>query len=622
MGDPGTWAADEAEKYLRVRFRRVYRQAQKEIIEKLDEHTKRMNAMDKVKRAQLAAGQITESEYKQWLNGQIFRGKQWQDQVTSIATTLLNANKQANAMIEGKKRAVFGENATFQAYSMEHGAGLDLSFSVYDSATVTRLLDKQPELLPRKVVNGKKDIAWNRRGIANAVTQGIIQGESVDEIAQRIAKQTSSTNMNAMNRYARTAITGAQNAGRIETMHEAQKQDIKVKKEWIATLDSKTRDAHAELDGQVVDVDKPFDSILGKIMYPGDPSAAPGNVYNCRCTLGYVYEEYPAENAQRLAYLEYIDDNGEYHRASHKISDMSYEEWKRIKGRDNQLALEEWRKRNGDGSVLEKPIIKDEGYNREMLRQLTEILEELPEEEVNMYRRGIEDAPKTITDTFPDGSDVSVSCYSPHYDQIFYRTDDEQGWAAVHETTHYRQAHTSVDEDVELTKRVRKRDGTGAVIRDADGRAVYEEVKELVHEHYDSVSSWAAARYSGEKMQEDWNRFLARIGASETTPDDVVESLYVSWIERFMKENEIIYGDYAHFNDIVDGITGGRWEIRVFGGHEPGYFNNMDIAMNEAIADYTTIHALQLKPIEEEMKNMFPNLYDILETGRKKIWIK
>ena len=322
MADQGARFTDHAHAALVRDMRAVYRQAQQEIIAKLDAHTKRLNAMDKVKRAQLAAGQITEKQYRQWLNEEIFRGKQWKNKVDSIATTLLTANQQANAMIEGKKRAVFGENAAFQAYRMEHDAGLDLSFDVYDSATVTRLLKDKPELLPRKMVNGRKDMAWNRHNIANAVTQGIIQGESVPEIAQRIARQTASTNMKAMTRYARTAMTSAQNAGRMEMLHEAQDMGIKVKKKWLATLDRRTRDAHADLDGQTVDVDEPFHSALGDIMYPGDPSAAPGNVYNCRCALVYVYEDYPEENAQRR---DNIDGK--------LIENMSYKEWKKWKGK-------------------------------------------------------------------------------------------------------------------------------------------------------------------------------------------------------------------------------------------------------------------------------------------------
>lgn len=329
MHDQGTRFTDERHAELEKKLRRVYRQAQEEIAQKLDEHTKRMNAKAKVKLAQVAAGTLTQEEFDKWQAGQTFIGKQWKDKVTSCATTLMHANEQANAMIEGEKRAVFGENMTYQAYQLEHDAGLDLSFNVYDSATVTRLLDEEPELLPRKRVNGRKDQAWNRRNISNAVTQGIIQGESVDKIAKRIAKQTASKNMDAMTRYARTALTSAQNAGRMEMLHEAQDMGIKVKKKWLATLDKRTRDVHRELDGQVVDVDEPFHSSLGDIMYPGDPAAEPGNVYNCRCTLVYVYPEYMPENAERRAYNE---DRTE----SEVIPDMTYNEWKAWKaGVDN-----------------------------------------------------------------------------------------------------------------------------------------------------------------------------------------------------------------------------------------------------------------------------------------------
>lgn len=324
MPDAGERYTEAQMAELERRFRAVYWNAQRDIIKKLDAFVKRMNAQDKIKRAQVEAGTLSKAAYQNWLNGQVFIRKLWLDKVDSVATSLLYANQQANDMIEGKKRAVFGENATFQAYSIEHDMGMDLSFDVYDSATVTRLIKEQPELLPRRVVNGVKDKAWNRQKIATAVTQGVIQGESIPEIAQRIARQVGSDNMSAMTRYARTAMTGAQNAGRMEMLHEAQSKGINVKKKWLATLDSRTRDAHRNLDGQVQDVDKPFKSDLGDIDYPGDFKAHPANLYNCRCTLIYEYPEYMPQNAQRRAYSE---DRSE----SEIIPDMTYNEWKRWK---------------------------------------------------------------------------------------------------------------------------------------------------------------------------------------------------------------------------------------------------------------------------------------------------
>lgn len=323
MADAGTRAADKAQAAMERKMRRIYRQAQREIIEKLNAQTQRMYALDAQKRADVESGKITPQQYKNWLIGQQFTQRQWKDKVDSVATTLLYANQQANAIVEGEKRAVFGENATYAAYEMEHGMGRDLSFSVYDSATVTKLLREDPELLPRRVVNGQKDKAWNRQKISAAVTQGIIQGESIPQIAKRIAKHTASSNMTAMTRYARTAMTSAQNAGRMEAMHHAQEMGIKVQKKWLATLDNRTRDAHAMLDGQVQDVDKPFQSELGPIMFPGDPSADPGNVYNCRCALQWIYPEYvPKTAGQRRDNI-----SGEL------IKDMTYAEWKAAKAK-------------------------------------------------------------------------------------------------------------------------------------------------------------------------------------------------------------------------------------------------------------------------------------------------
>lgn len=316
MPDAGVNYTDNRFEEITGRLHEIYRAAQREITEKLDAHTKRTNALDREKRAQLRAGAITEKQYQDWLRGRVFIGKQWQDKVTSITTTLLHANEQANAMIQGDRRAVFGENMLYQAFRIEKDAEIGLSFSVYDSGAVTRLLRDQPNLLPVRQLSAERDMAWNRRNVANAVTQGIIQGDSAQQVADRIAEKTGNTNEKAMLRYARTALTGAQNAGRIETMREAREMGIKVKKVWIATLDSRTRPAHADLDGQTQDVGEPFDSLLGPIMFPGDPDADDANVWNCRCTLGYDYEEYPSENARR-----YDQEAGE------DIDDIEYSDW-------------------------------------------------------------------------------------------------------------------------------------------------------------------------------------------------------------------------------------------------------------------------------------------------------
>ncbi|MBR6029482.1 MAG: minor capsid protein [Clostridia bacterium] len=161
---------------------------------------------------------------------------------------------------------------------------------------------------------------WYHKQIANAVTQGILQGEIIDKIAKRIGETTGERSRAAMIRNARTAMTSAQNAGRIEAMHQQQGMGITVQKKWIAAHDPRTRPAHLTLHGQTVDVDEPFKSMLGEIMFPGDPAAAPANVYNCRCALGYVYPEYQPHIQRRDNETGEIIDR-----------DITYEEWKKYK---------------------------------------------------------------------------------------------------------------------------------------------------------------------------------------------------------------------------------------------------------------------------------------------------
>lgn len=59
----------------------------------------------------------------------------------------------------------------------------------------------------------------------------------------------------------------------------------RIEKTWVTTLDSRTRHAHAEADGQVVAFNEAFTVGGEKLRYPGDTSlgATVGNTINCRC---------------------------------------------------------------------------------------------------------------------------------------------------------------------------------------------------------------------------------------------------------------------------------------------------------------------------------------------------
>lgn len=87
-------------------------------------------------------------------------------------------------------------------------------------------------------------------------------------------------------RVARTEVTAGMNGGAL-SMYKSNGIDGK---EWITTLDEVTRDDHADADGQTVSVNDSFMVGGFSMEHPGDPSAPPEQIVNCRCAIAPVVE--------------------------------------------------------------------------------------------------------------------------------------------------------------------------------------------------------------------------------------------------------------------------------------------------------------------------------------------
>lgn len=57
-----------------------------------------------------------------------------------------------------------------------------------------------------------------------------------------------------------------------------------LKKEWIATIDARTRDSHLAANGQIAFLNGMFEVDGEKLSHPGDSRGSAKNVINCRCT--------------------------------------------------------------------------------------------------------------------------------------------------------------------------------------------------------------------------------------------------------------------------------------------------------------------------------------------------
>lgn len=303
----------EVEK-LEKKLRKVYLQAQADTQAKMEDYLQRFATKDAIKLEQVKQGKITQAQYLEWRKGQIAVGKQWQDKVDALAADYTNANKIAMGMVRNDMAGTFATNHNYAAYQLEHDTSLDLSFTLYDQHTLKNLVAKDPGLLPLPSVDIPKDLRWNRQKINSVITQAVLQGDSIPKIAQSLRRVTD-MNHSAAVRNARTSMTAAQNAGRVESYKHAQDMGIDMQQEWLATLDSRTRHSHRQMDGERIAVAKdkwhPAKFSNG-CRYPGDPQGPAWEIYNCRCTLVAAIEGIDQSDAPRNS----------------KLRGMSYDEWK------------------------------------------------------------------------------------------------------------------------------------------------------------------------------------------------------------------------------------------------------------------------------------------------------
>jgi SPP1 gp7 family putative phage head morphogenesis protein len=297
---------------LEAKIHKEYEQAAKEIGEKADAYFAQFKKEDDIMCLKYKNKEITKAEYQQWRIRKMQRGHYWSEMKRTLAEDLTNVDKIAMSYVNDKVIDVYALNMNYGTYLIEHETRINTSFSLYNRDAVKALIKDNPTLLPSPKVEISKDLKWNMQHIQSALTQGILQGESIPKIARRIQKVARMDNSSAI-RTARTSMTGAQNRGRLDSMIRAIDKGIALKKVWIATLDNVTRDSHVDLDGEVVDVDKTFSNGLE---YPADGAGEPAETYNCRCKLAYEYDKYKTDWSN----LE--------NRRHDKLGDMSYDEWK------------------------------------------------------------------------------------------------------------------------------------------------------------------------------------------------------------------------------------------------------------------------------------------------------
>lgn len=150
------------------------------------------------------------------------------------------------------------------------------------------------EALIAALYNPLDAIRWDERAKDNnellkkqlreSIVRGLIQGNSYLGIAKDVKEKLNIGTSKAI-RIVQTETHRVREEGNLKTMQDAESKGVIMKKRWVSSLSSKTRDTHRKLDGQTVGIDEEFKSKSGRKAQAPGKFGDPAEDINCRCTM-------------------------------------------------------------------------------------------------------------------------------------------------------------------------------------------------------------------------------------------------------------------------------------------------------------------------------------------------
>ena len=152
-----------------------------------------------------------------------------------------------------------------------------------------------------------EDVDLLKDRIRSNLSRGIVAGKSWLDVAVEIASGMNNPFEIALKdsmRIVRTEGHRVHQQGFLDAGDKAKEKGADILKQWDATMDSKTRPAHQQADGQIVEWDEYF-TVGGEKMKAPSVGGSAKNVCNCRCQLlqraRWALDEAELETLQKRA---------------------------------------------------------------------------------------------------------------------------------------------------------------------------------------------------------------------------------------------------------------------------------------------------------------------------------
>ena len=248
----------KAEKQELNHLKAIYNKATKDIANKIEISNGKINVLlkdfdelDDVQKSILQS-QIYQRDFQLSLKKQI-------DEFLSVLQT-----EQYESIDEYLKKC-YETGYIGSMYSI-HGQGIPLIMPV-DQKAAARAMTHDTKLSKRLYTKLGEDVNLLKKRIANNISRGIATADSYANIARNIANGTN-VGINRTMTICRTEGHRIQVLGTVDAQQKAKDAGADVVKQWDAALDGRTRPHHRQLDGQIRELDEPFEVDGMKPMYP------------------------------------------------------------------------------------------------------------------------------------------------------------------------------------------------------------------------------------------------------------------------------------------------------------------------------------------------------------------